>query len=320
MIIIDNERTLFDTLNEILNDVNSDKIKEIIVTLSKINQLKKTIEHNLTEEVFYEKILQELKREFKIVNFKIIHIKDSCESALFQEGELDEYKYLFRNILSNNIQINIFIDYKSLTEYQIMSLNTYFKELTHLFYMNFILNDLEKSATIDPLTQLQNRISFNIEMKALVPLAIRERMRFGVLLINIDRFRAVNDEHGDEFGDDFLKLYANTIKDIIRTSDIAVRFAGGEFLVLLVNVESEEMTMKIAEKIKNKLADVYLISPNHDKFKKTVSIGISMFPEDSNDIHEVVKFCEMALHDARDNGRNCLVRYKNVHSGSIEFF
>ena len=86
-----------------------------------------------------------------------------------------------------------------------------------LLYIQFVLDDFQKSNTIDPLTQLQNRISFNMEMKTLVPLAIRENMKFGsILLINIDRFRAVNDEHGDEFGDEFLKLYANTIKESIQ--------------------------------------------------------------------------------------------------------
>ncbi|MDC0933521.1 GGDEF domain-containing protein, partial [Arcobacteraceae bacterium] len=246
---------------------------------------------------------------------------DSEETLLYQEGEnIQNYGYIFNNVVTNNININIFIDDTNLSEYDVVCLNTYFKELVHLLYIQFVLLDLQRSTSIDPLTKLQNRTSFNIEMKTLVPLAIREQMKFGVLLINIDRFRAVNDEHGDDFGDDFLKLYAKTIKDNIRTSDIAVRFGGGEFLVLLIHVESEERTIKIAEKLKDVLAQTYLISPNNDRFKKTVSIGISMFPEDSSDINEVIKFSDIALNEARENGRNSLLRYENSHSGSIEFF
>jgi len=319
--MIDNEITLLDRLNKIVDEVHIEEVKKIIATLSKINKLKHSIESDLSQDALYEKISYELKTEFNIFNFKIIHIQDSYETLLHQEGEdVLEYGYVFNNTVANNIQINIFIDDTNLTEYQVLCLNTYFKELVHLLYIQFVLVDLHKSTTVDPLTQLQNRISFNIEMKTLVPLAIREKMKFGVLLLNIDRFRAVNDEHGDEFGDEFLKLYAKTIKDNIRTSDIAVRFGGGEFLVLLIHVESEEITMKIAEKIKNKLAETYLISPNNDHFKKTVSVGVSMFPDDSSDINEVVKFSEIALSDARDKGRNQLVRYENTHSGSIEFF
>jgi len=318
--MIDNELTLLDRLNEIVDEVHIDEVKKIIASLSKINKLKNAIEEDLSEDILYEKICHELKVEFDITNFKIVHVNDNYESVLFESGDANNYSYVFKNTFSSNIHINIFLDNNTLSEYQILSLNTYFKELVHLLYIQFVLLDLQKSSTVDHLTQLQNRTSFNIEMKTLVPLAIREKMKFGVLLINIDRFRAVNDEHGDEFGDEFLKLYANTIKENIRTSDIAVRFGGGEFLVLLIHVDSEERTMQIAEKLKNKLADTYLLSPNSDQFKKTVSIGVAMFPEDSSDIHEVVKFSEVALGDARDLGRNQLVRYENSHSGSIEFF
>ena len=319
--MVDNEITLLDRLNEIVDAVHIKEVKEIITTLSKINKLKLSIEADLSKDALYAKIYDELHLEFGIKNFKILHIEDGSESLLHKEGDdILEYSLEFKNVVLRNIQINIYIDDKNLSEYQIISLNTYFKELVHLLYIQFVLDDFQRSTTIDPLTQLQNRISFNTEMKTLVPLAIRERMKFGVLLINIDRFRAVNDEHGDEFGDEFLKLYANTIKENIRTSDIAVRFGGGEFLVLLIHVENEDITMKIAQKIQNKLSETYLLSPNNDHFRKTVSIGVSMFPEDSSDINEVVKFSEMALSDAQDSGRNSLLRYKSSESGDIEFF
>jgi len=319
--MIDNDVTLLDRLNTIVDAVHIDEVKEIITSLSKINKLKHSIEADLSKDALYEKITNELTKEFNISNFKIVHIEDGYETILYKKGEtISDYGYEFKNVVLSDIQINIFIDDKNLSEYQILSLNTYFKELVHLVYIQFVLDDFQKSNTIDPLTQLQNRISFNTEMKTLVPLAIREKMKFGVLLINIDRFRAVNDEHGDEFGDEFLKLYANTIKENIRTSDIAVRFGGGEFLVLLIHVDSEETTMKIAEKIQNKLAETYLLSPNNDHFRKTVSIGVSMFPEDSSDINEVVKFSEMALSDARDSGRNRLLRYESSESRDLMFF
>ncbi|MGB5867766.1 MAG: GGDEF domain-containing protein [Arcobacteraceae bacterium] len=319
--MIDNEITLLDRLNEIVDEVHIDEVKKIIATLSKISRLKYSLEENLSENILYEKVSHELENEFDITNLKIVHTLNNVESILYQCGDENfEYTYLFKNRVSSNININIYLDVQHLDEYRVLSLNTYFKELVHLLYIQFVLLDVKKSSTIDPLTQLQNRISFNTEMKTLVPLAIRENMKFGVLLINIDRFRAVNDEHGDEFGDEFLRLYADVIKNSIRTSDIAVRFAGGEFLVLLINVESEEMTLKIAEKIKDKLAQTYLLSPNNDKFKKTVCIGVSMFPEDSQDINEVIKFSEMALSDARDKGRNNIVRYTNSSLGEIDFF
>ena len=322
MQIIENKITLFDNIETIIDTVDEQGLKRVLLTLSKINKFKNTMQEYLSKEDFYKKIFLEFKEVFSIAKFKVIYMSDDQRVVLFKTADRLEYDFSFEYIISKDVTISICIDNQNFSQFQIIILNTYFKELVDLFYIQYVLSDLEKSITIDPLSKLQNRISFNTEMKTLVPLARRERMNFGVMLINIDRFRAVNDEHGDEFGDKFLKLYAKTIKKNIRTSDIAVRFSGGEFLVLLINVESEEMTIKIAEKIQDRLAETYLLSPNNDHFKKTVSIGVSMFPEDSADINEVIKFTEMALVDAqaKGNGRNQLVRYKDIETGTIEFF
>ncbi len=314
------EDTLLDRINEIVDEVHIDEVKQIIMVLSKINKLKNSIEEELSETIFYKKILKELRAEFGTFDFKIVHIKNNYETILYQEGDVSSYEYCFEHLFSNQVKINMYIANKKFSKYELISLNTYFKELVHLLYIQFVLLDFQKSANIDPLTSLKNRTSFNIEMETLVPLALRENMKIGVILINIDRFRAVNDEHGNQFGDKFLKLYAKTIQKHIRTSDIAVRFGGGEFLVLLINVVSEEMTIEIAKKLKTKLSNTSLTAPNNDKFRKTVSIGVSMFPEDSKDINEIVRFSEIALADAQEKGRNCLSRYEKSQPGAIEFF
>lgn len=312
--------TLIDRLNDIVDEVHIDEVKQIITSLTKINKFKNSMNDNLCTSTIYEKILFELKNEFNIENFKILLIENSIENLLFKNSDNINLDYKFSNKVSNNTEIEIIIEDKNLTSYQKLLLNSYFSELIHLLYIQYVLQDLKKTANIDPLTKLENRISFNQEMKILIPLALRENMNIGVLLVNIDRFRAVNDEHGDEFGDEFLKLYAKTIKKTIRTSDIAVRFSGGEFLVLLVNIDTEERTIEIATKLKDKLAQTYLKSPNGDEFKKTVCIGVSMFPEDSTDINKIVKNSEIALNYARDNSRNSVFRYKKEENNFIELF
>jgi len=319
--MISNEMTLLDRLNEIVDEIHIEEVKKIVITLSKINQLKHKLEKNLIDEKFYNKVEESLKDEFNIKRLKIVYVTSDKESILYSSEDLNsKYKHLYEYNVSKLEEIKIYFDMYELTEYNILSLNTYLKEIVHLFYLQHILLNVKQTSTIDPLTQLHNRTSFNQEMKTLVPLAIREKMKFGVLIVNVDRFRAVNDEHGDEFGDEFLKLYAKVIKENIRTSDIAVRFSGAEFLVLFINVESESMTLKLADKIRKKLTAVYMITKNNDKFKKTVCIGVSMFPEDSRDIHQVIKFAEMALSDAQSKGRNNIERYKNDFFNKIDFF
>jgi len=312
--------TLIDRLSQIVDEVHIDEVKKIIATLTKINDFKHSIEEDLCANTLYEKISYELKNEFNIENFKISIFTNNIESPLYEKGSLKKDIYEFNSKVSNESRVTITLNNNNLDEYQKITLNSYFTELVHLLYIQFVLVDLQKSSTIDPLTKLENRISFNQEMKTLIPLAMREHMKIGALLINIDRFRAVNDEHGDEFGDNFLRLYADTIKNNIRSSDIAVRFGGGEFLILLINIDSEQRTLGIANKLKDTLSSTYLLSPNGDKFRKTVSIGVSMFPDDSTDINEIVKNTEMALSDAKDTGRNLVLRYEKDNQNIIDLF
>jgi|GEM_PF-2164554 len=315
-----NNKNLFDKLESLVSNVHIDEVREIIATLSKINDFKHNIEDDLCESSIYENIALELKEEFDINDFLITQLKDDIETTLYKHGNESNFTYHVQNKVSADTDINIVLDGRNLSEFQKLSLNSYFKELVHLLYIQFVLVNLQQSSHTDFLTKLKNRFSFQEEMKALVPLALREKMKMGVLLINIDRFRAVNDEHGNEFGDRFLKLYADTITKIIRTSDIAVRFGGGEFLVLLVNVDNEIRTMDIANKIKEKLAETYLLTKNNDKFKKTVCIGMAMFPEDSSNINEVVKNAEIALSDAKDGGRNRVLKFELNQESTIDFF
>jgi len=312
--------TLIDRLNEIVDEVHIDEVKNIITKLTQINLFKHSIEDNLNADILYNKISAELYNEFSIQNFKIFLLTKNREKTLFKKGNLSEKTYEYHTKVSNESTINITFDDINLSSYQKIILNSYFKETLNLIYIQHILLDLKNSTFIDPQTQLENRMSFNQEMKTLIPLARREKMNIGALLINIDRFQAVNDEHGDQFGDQFLRLYADTIKKNIRSSDIAVRFGGAEFLVLLINVDTEERTLQLANKIKDTLAQTYLLSPNNDKFRKTVCIGVSMFPKDSTDINVIVKNTETALISAQDNGRNNVFRFKEDEENFIELF
>ena len=312
--------TLIERLNDIVDEVHIEEVKDIIYKLTQINLFKHSIEDNLSIQVLYEKIAKELKKEFSIDCFKLSLISDIEEEVLYSQGVLKNNRYSYTTKVSNESTMQITVANDNLSEYNKLTFNSYFKETMNLIYIQHILLELKNSALIDPQTKLENRISFNLEMKTLIPLALREKMNLGALLINIDRFQAVNDEHGDEFGDRFLKLYADTIKYNIRSSDIAVRFGGAEFLVLLVNVDTEERTIELANKLREKLAETYLLSPNNDKFRKTVCIGVSMFPEDSTDINTIVKNAETALICAQDVGRNNVFRFQKEQENFIELF
>lgn len=88
---------------------------------------------------------------------------------------------------------------------------------------------------------------------------------------------------------------------------------------MLINVVSEEKVLELASKLKDELNKAYLISPYDDEFKKTVCIGISMFPQDSSDINEVIRKAEMALGEAQFKGRDQIARFEEP-DGGIDFF
>jgi diguanylate cyclase (GGDEF)-like protein len=313
--------TLLDKLVSLVSDEHIDEVKAIVSALTKIDNFKYAIDNNEPIESLYKKIAYELQIEFEIADFEILLFSNNIENELYCFGKKIKKPYRLEYKVSDESYMQVVLPKKTLEDdFKRLSLNSYFEGIIHILYLHYILKDIQVSSYVDPLTNLTNRISFQEEMKTFVPLAIRENMNIGAILINIDRFRAVNDEHGDEFGDQFLIEYANMIKKTIRISDMAIRFGGGEFLVLLINVDTEDRTLEIAQRLKENLSDTYIETVNGDKFKKSVCIGVSMFPEDSADIHEVVKYCEAALSDAQDKGRGVIQRYEKDEGDFIDFF
>lgn len=315
---LNKKSTLINLLEDIVDSAHIDQIKNVVTALTDINEFKYLINNLDNIDLMYIEIKELLKNKFQIKNFKIKQYIGTIETIKYETEEILVTNYSYRCNINKGI-LEFLLDNSHLSDFDKLYLENYLEEISHIIYIQLVLVSLQSSAMIDPLTNLKNRLSFNEEMKEIVPLALREKMNIGVLIINIDRFRAVNDEHGMEFGDDFLRLYSKTLKKSIRTSDIAVRFGGGEFLVLLMNVIDEKKVMDIAQNIQDSLTNQYLLTPSNDKFQKTVSMGISMFPDDSNVMDEVIKNAELALVDAQDISRGKILRYES-NDGELDLF
>ena len=306
------------TLMDRLKEVDSTSIEGIVKKLLAINEFKISLKNIESSKKIYEKIYEYLRAQFDLIAIEFTILSSEKKKTFFVEGKISDFNYSFESVVAKDIKllISLQLPIESI-EYDII-LNSYFNELIDLIYVRYLIDNLQDSSFVDQLTQLKNRMAFNEEIKLLIPLAIREKMTIGVLLINIDTFHAVNDEHGDQFGDQFLQLYAKTIKSSIRTSDLAIRFGGGEFLVLLINIDKEDRVLEIANKIQSKLSSTYLLTKNNDKFSKTACIGVSIFPDDSTDINSVVKNAEIALTKAKESGRGQVRKFKE--ESTIELF
>ncbi len=173
-----------------------------------------------------------------------------------------------------------------------------------------VLNELLKEQSIiDTLTSLHNRRFLEEAADGIVAGINRRGSVLGVLMADIDLFKQVNDRYGHDNGDKVLSNVAKEIKKNIRESDIAVRFGGEEFLVLLMDIKEGEGII-IAEKIRKAVESLEVELSGGIVIKKTISIGVCEFPPDSSKFWQAVKYSDVALYNAKETGRNKSVRFK----------
>ncbi len=157
------------------------------------------------------------------------------------------------------------------------------------------------SAHTDQLTGLNNRTSFSQSLQHEWDLAKRYNAPFSLLMLDIDHFKKINDTYGHIAGDEALKTVAKTIKETIRDSDVAFRYGGEEFVVLLNNT-SEPGASLLAERIRQNIANL-VIAVEGSTLSLTISLGTAILGESENG-EELLQRADEALYQAKNSGRN----------------
>ncbi len=169
---------------------------------------------------------------------------------------------------------------------------------------NAIIHDkLEQLSVLDPLTKIYN-IRFGIErLKEEFDRSVRIKNPLGVLMLDIDHFKKINDTYGHLVGDQVLISITNIIRDNIRKGDIFVRYGGEEFLVILPGASNEGLR-KTSEKIRRYIEE-NTIQYNSQSIKITISIGGTSYPEyDAEDFEKLIEQADGNLYQSKDSGRN----------------
>ena len=184
----------------------------------------------------------------------------------------------------------------------------YLQEASPVLESRGLMELLKQQSYIDQLTGLYNR-RFLEEIADKLSAQVRRRgSLLGVLMVDIDYFKQVNDEYGHDVGDRVLKEIAQTIRNSVREADYVIRFGGEEILVLLLDVQegkAKEVAEKIRRAVENKVIEI-----SGGVIKKTVSIGVSEFPKDcEGKFWQCIKFADVALYRAKEEGRNRVVRF-----------
>jgi diguanylate cyclase (GGDEF)-like protein len=167
---------------------------------------------------------------------------------------------------------------------------------------------LEGIATKDQLTGLYNRHYLDITLPQLEAVIKRRNTTMGVLLCDMDHFKAINDTYGHPIGDQALIELADIFRATVRGSDLIVRYGGEEFLILLLDIEEGE-EMAVAEKIRAAVAAHPFHLPEGAQIQ-TISIGVAKFSGGMAErISKVLRHADIALYKAKEQGRNCVVEF-----------
>ena len=158
----------------------------------------------------------------------------------------------------------------------------------------------------DPLTRLYNRRFLEEALEKEVSRSRRHRRPFGVLMLDIDYFKKVNDTHGHDVGDQVLQSLGNYLAGQVRSEDIACRLGGEEFVLIVSEVSREQLVAK-AEGMCAAIPDVVALPVDDDVLRITVSIGVALFPDDGDTAQSVLKAADEALYVAKEQGRNRVV-------------
>jgi len=165
-----------------------------------------------------------------------------------------------------------------------------------------LYEELEKLAITDSLTELHTRRHFWERFEEELKRSKARKIDFSFLVIDVDHFKKINDQHGHLTGDQILRKMGKIIQDNIREIDIAGRFGGEEFCVVLPDTDSEG-AQYVAERIRS-TAEETSIKAYDASVKATLSIGVSTFPKDGKKTEEVFDKADWALYRAKKMGRN----------------
>jgi two-component system cell cycle response regulator len=160
---------------------------------------------------------------------------------------------------------------------------------------------LERAALTDGLTGMQNRRYFDDALKEYLGEFRRIEKPVGLMIVDLDHFKQINDQHGHDVGDEVLRAVANCLKDMTRFHDVVARLGGEEFAVVAPNMDTEKM-VRLAERIRKAIGGMVIVSGNV-RLRVTASVGLAVW--DCKESSEALyRRADQQLYEAKKTGRN----------------
>lgn len=234
---------------------------------------------------------------------------DLCSSCT-KNGELEYICLPFT--INNDYSLILSVSAKDKEEIDeisdyITSMKNYYEAAKPVIESKILMDILRESSLRDGLTGLYNRRFLEEYIEQEQAHIQREKTNYDIMMIDIDYFKLVNDTYGHDVGDTVIKALSEILTASIRDADMAIRYGGEEFLILLRRT-TPEATMKIASNIHQSFkAKKFTIGS--ETIEKTLSIGIAKLPSDADSIWKVIKYADTALYEAKNTGRDKIVEF-----------
>jgi diguanylate cyclase (GGDEF)-like protein/PAS domain S-box-containing protein len=175
---------------------------------------------------------------------------------------------------------------------------------------------LDRMAHHDQLTGLPNRHYLMSFLPDAITSASATGTMLGVVFLDLDRFKHINDTRGHETGDKLLQEVARRVRSCVRDTDVVIRMGGDEFVIVLRNVKSHEEIAHGASRIVATLNEPIIVD-NH-ALQTSASIGVSLFPRDGANMMDLLKHSDTAMYQAKDRGRNNVQMFSAVMNRKLE--
>ena len=227
--------------------------------------------------------------------------------------DMESIQNQWKAMLQNNQEININCRLKSseikwisghvgTLKRQDGTLIGYLGTITDITDVKTAQVQLEQMAFYDTLTGLANRRLFRNRLEHVLANISREGHSLGLILLDLDQFKNINDSLGHDAGDALLTIIAERLRLCVRSSDTVARLGGDEFAIILPGIQNSIAVSNVAQKILQALKTPIIL--NETEIRISASLGITMAPEDSETAEELTKNADLALYRAKDMGRD----------------
>ncbi|NVJ53185.1 MAG: diguanylate cyclase [Campylobacteraceae bacterium] len=209
-----------------------------------------------------------------------------------------------------SITIHILCDNKECSKhnkYQIGIIKKYLEETKPILESRMLMDVLRQRNLVDGLTGLYNRKYLDEFVEKTMPNELAQDTTYAIMFLDIDYFKMINDTYGHDAGDAILQKLSRTMQENITPSEFIIRFGGEEFLIIMKN-PTEESAQELAKRINEEFAKI-VFTFNNESFSKTVSIGYSFFPADTDQFWKSIKYADLCLYEAKETGRNKVIRF-----------